>query len=53
MCNRHVAHVIADYEAARRDEDGEENDGSESRNSERMANDQGGLLMTLRDRLAR
>ncbi|SFG95630.1 hypothetical protein SAMN04488063_3407 [Halopelagius inordinatus] len=53
MCNRHVAHMIADYEAARLDEDEEESDKSESRDAEQPTGDQSGLLATLRRRLAR
>ncbi|MDG5777142.1 hypothetical protein VB773_12475 [Haloarculaceae archaeon H-GB2-1] len=53
MCNRHVAHAIADYEAARLDADGEETEGSESNDSEQAVKDQPGLLATLRGRFAR
>jgi hypothetical protein len=53
MCNRHVAHMIADYEAARLDEDAEETDKSESRAAEQTTRNQSGLLTTLRSRLAR
>ena len=53
MCNRHVAHMIADYEAARLDEDMEATEGSKSRDAEQTARGQPGLLATLRSRLAR
>ncbi|MDS0478141.1 hypothetical protein [Natrinema sp. 1APR25-10V2] len=53
MCNRHVAHMIADYEAARLDEDEEETNRSESRDAEQTTGNQSGLLVTLRSRLAR
>jgi len=53
MCNRHVAHMIADYEAARLEADEEETEGSESRDSEQTVRNQPGLLATLRSRLAR
>lgn len=49
MCNRHVAHMIADYEAARLEADEE----SESRDAEQTAGEQPGLLTTLRSRLHR
>ncbi|WP_167768552.1 hypothetical protein [Haloarcula amylovorans] len=53
MCNRHAAHMIVDYEAARLDEDEEEPEGSESRNSKQTEKDQPELLATLKSRLAR
>ena len=53
MCNRHVAHMIADYEAARLDEEEEETDGPESRDAEQTTREQSGLLATLRSRFAR
>ena len=53
MCNRHVAHMIADYEAARLDEDAEETDKSESRAAEQTTRNQSGLLATFRSRVAR
>ena len=53
MCNRHVAHMIADYEAARLEADEKEAEGQESRDSEQTAKVQPGLLVTLRSRLAR
>lgn len=53
MCSRHVAHMIAEYEAARLDEDGEGKERHASRASERTTTDQTGLLAALRDRLAR
>jgi len=53
MCNRHVAHMIADYEAARLDEDEEGNEDSESTEPEQTARDQTGLLATLKGRVAR
>ncbi len=53
MCNRHVAHIIADYEAARLDEEEERTEESESRDGEQTTRAQPGLLATLRSRLAR
>ena len=53
MCNRHVAGMIADLEAARLEADEKETERQESRDSEQTAKVQSGLLMTLRSRLAR
>ncbi|MHB9286935.1 hypothetical protein ACKVMT_07820 [Halobacteriales archaeon Cl-PHB] len=53
MCNRHVAHMIADYEAARIEADEEEIESSKSRDSDQPAGDQPELLAALRSRLAR
>ncbi|WP_276249037.1 MULTISPECIES: hypothetical protein [unclassified Haladaptatus] len=52
MCNRHVTHMIADYEAARLEAD-EEEGGLESRDREQAAREQPGVLAALRSRLAR
>lgn len=53
MCNRHVVHMIADYEAAKLDEDEEGTDRAESHDAEQTTRNQSGLLATLRSRLAR
>ncbi|WP_458208640.1 hypothetical protein [Haladaptatus sp. NG-SE-30] len=52
MCNRHVAHMIADYEAARLEADEKEGE-SESSDGEQTAREQLGVLAALRSRLVR
>jgi hypothetical protein len=56
MCNRHVADLIAEYEASRIDGDGELDDGDAEPSSRAPSHadvDEAGLLATVRARLAR
>lgn len=51
MCNRHVAHLIADYEAARRggdeESDGEGENRSASNDSDDASTDRDGVLASV------
>ncbi len=51
MCNRHVAQVIAEYEAARLDGDAEE-EGEESSDETHPSTERTGLLAAVSARLA-
>ncbi len=53
MCNRHVAHMIADYEAARLDADESGTEKSHRSDSVQRSRTQPGLLATLKRRIAR
>ncbi|WP_338730048.1 hypothetical protein [Haladaptatus sp. DJG-WS-42] len=53
MCDRHVAHLIAEYEAARLDADESGAEKPHRSDSDQTARPQPGLLAALKRRIAR